>query len=138
LSYLGRAFYYLFLIAIALGIARLFVLGALAFWNQRKVDGVEPPDPDPTALPVTVLIPAYNEEVVIATTVERILASDYPDLEIILIDDGSHDRTSEVLNARFGNNPQVTVITIPNSGKAGALNLGLARAQGEIIVALDA
>src|SRR6185312_157512 len=68
LSYLGQAFYYLFLVAIALGIARLFVLGGLAFWNQRKVDRVVPPAPDPTALPVTVLIPAYNEEVVIVTT----------------------------------------------------------------------
>ena len=138
LSYLGRAFYYLFLVAIALGIARLFVLGALAFWNQRKFASTVPPAPDPLGLPVSVLIPAYNEEVVIATTVERILASDYPDLEIIVIDDGSRDRTSEVLNTRFGADPRVTVLTIQNSGKAGALNLGLAQAQGEIIVALDA
>jgi len=138
LSYLGRAFYYLFLVAIALGIARLFVLGVLAFWNQRQIAGTEPPAPDPLSLPVSVLIPAYNEEVVIATTVERILASDYPDLEIIVIDDGSRDRTSEVLNTRFGADPRVTVIAIQNSGKAGALNLGLARARGEIIVALDA
>jgi cellulose synthase/poly-beta-1,6-N-acetylglucosamine synthase-like glycosyltransferase/peptidoglycan/xylan/chitin deacetylase (PgdA/CDA1 family)/spore germination protein YaaH len=138
LSYLGQAFYYLFLVAIALGIARLFVLGVLAFWNQKKVASIPPPTPDPNTLPVSVLIPAYNEEVVIATTVERILASDYPGLEIIVIDDGSRDRTSEVLNTRFGNDPRVTVITIPNSGKASALNIGLAHARGEIIVALDA
>jgi cellulose synthase/poly-beta-1,6-N-acetylglucosamine synthase-like glycosyltransferase/peptidoglycan/xylan/chitin deacetylase (PgdA/CDA1 family)/spore germination protein YaaH len=138
LSYLGQAFYYLFLVAIALGIARLFVLGGLAFWNQRRVDAVTPPVPDPAAHPVTVLIPAYNEEVVIVTTVERILASDYPGLEIIVIDDGSRDRTSEVLNARFSADPRVTVLTEQNAGKAHALNTGLARAKGEIIVALDA
>ena len=138
LSYLGQAFYYCFLVAIALGIARLFLLGVLAFWNQRRVAGAAAPEPDPRTLPVTVLIPAYNEEVVIVTTVERILASDYPGLEIIVIDDGSRDRTAEVLHSRFGADPRVTIVTIPNSGKAGALNIGLARARGEIIVALDA
>mgnify|MGYP001546769890 CR=1 FL=1 len=138
LSYLGQAFYYMFMVAIGLGIARLFVLGVLAFWNKHQVSSVVPPSPDPSTLPVSVLIPAYNEEVVIVTTVERILASDYPGLEIIVIDDGSRDRTSEVLNTHFGADPRVTVITIPNSGKASALNIGLARARGEIIVALDA
>jgi cellulose synthase/poly-beta-1,6-N-acetylglucosamine synthase-like glycosyltransferase len=114
------------------------VLGGLAFWNQRRVDAVTSPSPDPATLPVTVLIPAYNEEVVIVTTIERILASDYPGLEILVIDDGSRDRTPEVLKARFGTDPRVTIITEQNAGKARALNTGLARATGEIIVALDA
>ncbi len=138
LSWLGEVFYVCFLVAIALGIARLFVLSSLAFWNRRELARTTPPAPDPQSLPVTVLIPAYNEEVVIATTVERILASDYPGLEVIVVDDGSRDNTAAVLQTRFGGDPRVSVITIANSGKATALNIGLARARGEIVVALDA
>jgi hypothetical protein len=51
------------------------------------------------------LIPAYNEEKVIAKTVERILESDYRQLEIVVVDDGSQDNTSGVLRARFDNDP---------------------------------
>ena len=138
LSWLGRAFYYLFLIAIALGIARLLLLAGLAFLNRARNARRTPPEPDPAALPVSVLIPAYNEEVVIAQTVKRILESDYPGLEVIVIDDGSRDRTADVLKETFGADPRVSVLTIPNSGKATALNTGLARAKGEIVVALDA
>ncbi|HEX4294302.1 MAG TPA: glycosyltransferase [Rhizomicrobium sp.] len=138
LSWLGQAFYICFLIAIVLGIARLIVLCGLAFWNRYKNSQSEPPLPDPKSLPVSVLIPAYNEEVVIAATVTRILKSDYPGLEIIVIDDGSRDRTSDVLKEKFGGDARVTVLTIPNSGKATALNTGLAHASGQIVVALDA
>ncbi|MEI9929121.1 MAG: glycosyltransferase family 2 protein [Rhizomicrobium sp.] len=135
---MGKFFYLCFQIAIVLGIGRLIVLCGLAFWDRHKNSRRIPPEPNPEALPVSVLIPAYNEEVVIASTVERILASDYPGLEVIVIDDGSKDRTTEVLNNRFGDDPRVTILTIDNSGKATALNTGLARANGEIVVALDA
>ncbi|MBV8976633.1 MAG: glycosyltransferase [Alphaproteobacteria bacterium] len=135
LSWLGRIFYWLFQIAIALGILRLLVLATLALMGRRR--HVRPPA-DPASLPVSVLIPAYNEEVVIAATVARILKSDYPGLEVIVIDDGSRDRTAEVLRTNFAGDPRVSVLTIPNSGKAAALNTGLARAGGEIVVALDA
>jgi cellulose synthase/poly-beta-1,6-N-acetylglucosamine synthase-like glycosyltransferase len=126
------------MVAIVLGIARLFVLCGLAFWNRYKNSKITPPTPDPAALPVTVLIPSFNEEVVIVTTVERILASDYPGLEVIVIDDGSKDHTAEVLANHFGDESRVSIISIENSGKATALNTGLARAKGEIVVALDA
>jgi peptidoglycan-N-acetylglucosamine deacetylase len=138
LSWLGQFFYWCFLVAIALGVARLIVLGLLAVWNEREVRRRTPPAPDPKALPVTVLIPAYNEEVVIVSTVERILSSDYPGLEVMVIDDGSRDDTAAVLHARFDGDPRVTILDTQNGGKAAALNLGLARAAGEIIVALDA
>jgi cellulose synthase/poly-beta-1,6-N-acetylglucosamine synthase-like glycosyltransferase/peptidoglycan/xylan/chitin deacetylase (PgdA/CDA1 family) len=138
LSWLGQAFSFCFMVAIVLGIARLFVLCGLAFWNRYKNSKITPPTPDPAALPVTVLIPSFNEEVVIVTTVERILASDYPGLEVIVIDDGSKDHTAEVLANHFGDESRVSIISIENSGKATALNTGLARAKGEIVVALDA
>jgi cellulose synthase/poly-beta-1,6-N-acetylglucosamine synthase-like glycosyltransferase/peptidoglycan/xylan/chitin deacetylase (PgdA/CDA1 family)/spore germination protein YaaH len=138
LSWLGAILYYCFLAAIFLGIARLIVLCGLALWNQvhaRKRDSAKPPVMD---MPVSVIIPAFNEEKVITATVNRILASDYKNLEVLVIDDGSHDRTSEVVKEEFGAVPNVTLITIPNGGKARALNLGIERAHGDVIVALDA
>jgi cellulose synthase/poly-beta-1,6-N-acetylglucosamine synthase-like glycosyltransferase/peptidoglycan/xylan/chitin deacetylase (PgdA/CDA1 family)/spore germination protein YaaH len=137
-SWLGQIFYYCFVVAICLGIARLFLLAGLSFWNRRKdVHGKVTPR-IAGALPVSVVIPAYNEEKVIAITVEKILASDYADIQVIVVDDGSKDDTSQVLKKAFGNDPRVTIVTIPNGGKANALNIGLAQASGEILVALDA
>jgi cellulose synthase/poly-beta-1,6-N-acetylglucosamine synthase-like glycosyltransferase len=85
-----------------------------------------------------VIVPAYNEEKVIAQTVQRILESEHRDLDVIVIDDGSQDDTSGVLKAAFGADQRVTLVRIPNGGKAEALNVGLARSTGDIIVALDA
>ncbi|MBV9993101.1 MAG: glycosyltransferase [Alphaproteobacteria bacterium] len=135
LSWLGDFFTICFMVAIALGILRLLLLAGLALWNRQRHVHETPP---PSALPVSVLIPAYNEEVVIGATVARILASDYPDMEVIVIDDGSRDRTSDVLRERFGGEARVRVLTVANAGKAAALNTGLAHASGEIVVALDA
>lgn len=85
---------------------------------------------------LTVLIPAYNEEKVLARTIESVLESSYPDKEIIVIDDGSKDQTHRI--AQGFNNRGVVVIHRPNGGKATALNHGLLFARGEIIVIVDA
>jgi cellulose synthase/poly-beta-1,6-N-acetylglucosamine synthase-like glycosyltransferase len=85
---------------------------------------------------LTVLIPAYNEEKVISRTIESILEASYPGKEIIVIDDGSKDRTYQV--AMGYSSRGVKVIHRPNGGKATALNHGLLFARGEIIVIVDA
>jgi cellulose synthase/poly-beta-1,6-N-acetylglucosamine synthase-like glycosyltransferase/peptidoglycan/xylan/chitin deacetylase (PgdA/CDA1 family) len=137
LSYLAEFFYYCFLGAIVLGLARLFALAGLALW--KKAQGADTPLPgDGTKPIVTVLIPAFNEEKVIVKTVERILASDYPDMDVLVIDDGSKDHTAYITRSHFMNDRRVRVMSIPNGGKANALNVGLEAAQGEVIVALDA
>ncbi|MHA6720093.1 glycosyltransferase [Sphingomonas sp. RS6] len=125
---------WLFFIAITLGIARALVLAALALYQRRRERG-EKPVHTPS---LTVIIPAYNEERVIAASIRRVLASDYPSVELIVVDDGSKDRTSEVVTAEFGDDPRVALLTLPNGGKAAALNTALRRAKGEIIIALDA
>ena len=138
LGWLGHFLRMLFFIAIWLGVARLFFLCGLALHNRAvEVRRLAPELPSTPELQ-SVLIPAYNEAKVIEQTIRRILASDYPNLEVIVIDDGSTDNTSSVVRENFLGDPRVKLITVTNSGKAAALNCGLAEAQGRVIVALDA
>jgi cellulose synthase/poly-beta-1,6-N-acetylglucosamine synthase-like glycosyltransferase len=94
---------------------------------------------DPATGPmVSVLIPCFNEEKVIVASVARILHSNWPKLEVLVLDDGSSDATAARVREAFGDDPRVTLMTFDNGGKARALNRGLEMARGEIIVALDA
>ncbi len=93
---------------------------------------------DPSFFPlVSVLIPAYNEESTIRMCVESVLSSDYPSFEVIVIDDGSTDRTAERIRDYVASG-KIRYIWKPNGGKASALNRGIQEAQGEIIVYTDA
>jgi cellulose synthase/poly-beta-1,6-N-acetylglucosamine synthase-like glycosyltransferase len=87
---------------------------------------------------VSVLIPAFNEAKVVAASVARILDSRHVKLEVIVIDDGSTDGTSEIIRDCFAGESRVRLLTLPNGGKARAINAGLALATGEVVVALDA
>jgi peptidoglycan/xylan/chitin deacetylase (PgdA/CDA1 family)/spore germination protein YaaH/glycosyltransferase involved in cell wall biosynthesis len=136
LSWIGHFLYGLFLTAVCLGVARVVFLCGLALigrWRPRA----PPPQPDSPPL-ISILIPAFNEARVIEASVARILGSDHPRLEVIVIDDGSTDGTAEVVTRHFADDSRVTLVTIPNGGKANAINTGLRRATGEIVVALDA
>ncbi|HTV64503.1 MAG TPA: glycosyltransferase [Bryocella sp.] len=118
---------------------RLVVVGALAIYDRlRRRDS----DFDPNYRPaVAVLIPAYNEEMVIERTVRSVLESDYPTLRVIVIDDGSKDSTLEVTRTAFAKEireGRVTVLTKPNSGKADALDYGLEQVTDEIFIGIDA
>jgi cellulose synthase/poly-beta-1,6-N-acetylglucosamine synthase-like glycosyltransferase/peptidoglycan/xylan/chitin deacetylase (PgdA/CDA1 family) len=128
---------WVFMLAIGLGLARLVILCGLAAWNRRREARMMPPilENGPS---VSVIIPAHNEEKVIADTVQRILDSDYPLAQIIVVDDGSTDGTAAVVRDRFADDKRVALITVPNGGKAKAINAGLERARGDVVVALDA
>src|SRR5579859_705697 len=119
--------------------ARLLGIGALATFDRlRKPAPVGGPDYKPS---VTVIIPAYNEEKVIEQTVRSVLASDYPLLHIIVVDDGSKDATSGVVQEKFSTeiaDQRVVLITKANAGKASALNEGLKHSLDEIYVGIDA
>ncbi|EIZ80309.1 polysaccharide deacetylase [Novosphingobium sp. Rr 2-17] len=125
---------WLFYIAISLGLARAVIMAGLAYFQSVRRRG-EPPHYEPT---VSVIIPAYNEERVIASSVARVLASDYPEIQIIVADDGSKDGTSAVVAREFGDDRRVTLLTLVNGGKAKAINRALQEATGEVVIALDA
>jgi cellulose synthase/poly-beta-1,6-N-acetylglucosamine synthase-like glycosyltransferase/peptidoglycan/xylan/chitin deacetylase (PgdA/CDA1 family) len=92
---------------------------------------------DPSyAPPLTIIVPAYNEEVDIIKSVESLASSEYPEFEVLVVDDGSTDNTAGlVANLTL---PNVRLIRQENAGKAEALNRGVAEAEHEVIVTVDA
>jgi cellulose synthase/poly-beta-1,6-N-acetylglucosamine synthase-like glycosyltransferase/peptidoglycan/xylan/chitin deacetylase (PgdA/CDA1 family) len=88
------------------------------------------------APPVSIVVPAYDEADVIAPTVRSLAASDYPQFEVIVVDDGSKDGTAGIVERLALEN--VRVLREPNSGKPAALNAGIAAARHALIVTVDA
>jgi len=86
---------------------------------------------------VTVLVPAYNEEKVIGKTIKSILDGDYPNFKILVIDDGSTDKTLTTAMS-FETDSRVGVFHKENGGKFSALNFGLEHVQTEVYIAIDA
>jgi len=119
--------------------ARLIIIGIFAVIDRlRKPRTNARPGYNPR---VAVLIPAYNEETVIVRTIRSVLNSDYQNLHIIVIDDGSSDRTFEVARDAYAAEiaaGRVQVLTKANGGKAAALNYALDRLEEEIYVGIDA
>ena len=130
---------YLFLTAIFLALARVLLIGILAlrqYFDSKKYKRL-PVDRD--LLPaVSIIVPGYNEEVTATKTIESLLKTDYPRFEIIFVNDGSKDKTFEVVNNAYGNHPLVKVLDKPNGGKASALNFGISHAQHAFVVCIDA
>ena len=88
---------------------------------------------------VTVLIPAFNEASVIGTCVKAALASDYPTVEVLVLDDGSTDDTSAAARAAAGDDERCRVLRDPvNHGKADRLNFGFQKARHELVAVTDA
>lgn len=87
---------------------------------------------------ISVIVPAYNEGVVVDTCVRSIVRSRYPDFEVICVDDGSTDNTHDRLQALAAELPGVRAYTQPNRGKGAALNHGISYARGELLVLVDA
>lgn len=124
------------------GIGSLTIMSVLyvvlALVNHRRQQRKRWPRLEEAELPlVSVILPVFNEEPVIARTLAALKASDYPAIEVIAIDDGSTDRTLAVIEAAAREWPQLRVLTQQNAGKSAASNRGIGAALGEIIVTLD-
>lgn len=86
---------------------------------------------------VTVIIPCYNEDKVINNAAKSILGMSYPNIEILIVDDGSSDETIEVI-ALLEKKGKIRAIHQENAGKAQALNRAISEAHGDFILCMDA
>lgn len=106
--------------------------------RRKKSPPVEP-------IPVSVLIPAWNEEVGIERTIRSVLKTGYTPLQVVIINDGSTDGTHDIVTRLIEEHKQegssdasMEYLHLKNGGKARAMNCGMTRATGEIIMTIDA
>lgn len=90
------------------------------------------------SIPISVLIPVHNAEPYVEAAINSILRQTFGDFEIIAVDDGSTDSSRQILGKIAASDPRLRVISRPNTGIVGALNDGLAEANGEFIARMDA
>jgi len=129
----------IFFTAIFLAIGRIVIIGVLALrqYYDNKKEEKHLPHPD-LLPPVSIIVPGYNEEITAVKTLESLLITTYTKFEIIFVDDGSKDRTYEIVQDAFGDHPIVKVLTKPNGGKASALNFGISHARYDYVICIDA
>jgi poly-beta-1,6 N-acetyl-D-glucosamine synthase len=134
-----RAVMVMLVIFVAFLFLRYFSLLWFAYLghSERNIVGTR----ELTSLPpVSVLIPAYNEGLVLERALSSVLALDYPEIEVVVIDDGSTDDTLAQASRFEGEHMgvEVRVVTKPNGGKASALNAGIAASRHPFILCMDA
>lgn len=134
-QWLNSAMVVLLGVALGLGLLRLLVQVGAAHVHARRARRRRSRSRLRYLGLVSVIVPAYNEEANIAATVRSLIASDYPAVEVIVVDDGSTDATSAIV--RSLRLPGVRLIRQANAGKPAALNTGIAHARGELIVLVD-
>jgi len=132
--------FFILLLALVWPLASIWGCSRLRGVSSLKLDPVHHTGPWPT---VSVLVPARNEELTLAPALESLRTLDYPNLEIILINDRSTDRTLEVMQRVASRDERVRVVEVDQlptgwMGKANALQLGLGHATGEWILFTDA
>ena len=113
--------------------ARVILVVSLASYqlrSKRKRAPMPPYEP-----PVAIIVPAYNEAVGIERAVRSLAASEYPDFEVIVVDDGSTDDTAAIIE-RLGLE-RVRVLRKANGGKASALNTGIEASSAPVVVMVD-
>ncbi len=118
--------------------AFIWMIGAVYYYFHWETGEMEPPKLSEHPL-VSVLVPCHNEERHIATTIEYLTKNRYPNIEIIAVDDGSTDRTWEILESLARKIPNLRIIHFEqNQGKAMALNAAALASKGEFLVTIDA
>ena len=139
LAVIGNFIVFVFFVGDVLMSARLLLVGLFAVIDRlRRPHRQASPGFNPR---IAVLVPAYNEEKVIVRTIRSVLHSDYENLRVIVIDDGSSDNTFEVAREAYRREiaaGRVEVLTKANGGKAAALNYALENIEEEIYVGIDA
>ncbi|MFA5999782.1 MAG: glycosyltransferase [Candidatus Paceibacterota bacterium] len=137
--YKNLSLFYLIVFWAGIDLIYIFYRVFLLYIHKRKFSMYQHPL-------VSVLIPAYNEGICIDKTLSSCLNQTYPNLELIVINDGSTDDTLQVVNAFKEQNASylqirkinIKVIDQVNQGKAKALNSGKAEASGDFLITIDA
>ena len=133
----GHFLFSVFVVFIILSISRILFMGWLAFKESRRRSALLPASITEFPL-VSIIVPAYNEEVNAVASLKNLLRTDYPNYDVIFVDDGSKDSTHEKVKNAFKNNDKVKVFAKPNGGKASALNYGIAQSSAAFVVCIDA
>lgn len=121
----------LFISLLVVALIRVFSLWLLSItYRFRRASTATPTEK------ISVIVPAYNEEGNISASIRSLLEQDYPNYEVVVVDDGSKDRTFEIAKSFEG--PSLKVIHQENRGKAEALNAGIRAAAGEVLLTVDA
>lgn len=128
----------LFTIFIGLGLIRLIMMMYWAY-KERKKEKLLGDFPVLETYPkVSIIVPAYNEEVNIISSLDNLLKQTYPNFDIIMVDDGSKDSTFQKAKEAFSDHPKLKIFTKSNGGKATALNFGISQTDAEYVVCIDA
>ena len=138
----GHFLFSLFIIGIILSVGRMAAMAILASIQKRKEQNEKQLHNflfDKTNAPfVSIIIPAFNEQVNAVRTIKSLLVQNYPNFEIIFVDDGSSDDTYNVVKNAFAQIKNVKVLSKPNGGKATALNFGIKNSAADYLVCIDA
>lgn len=127
------------LVIAGLTVMRMLLLVGFAIYDRRqrrKQEAIVIEEVIPEYLPsVVVIVPAFNEQVGIEKTVRSLAEGDYPGVEVVVIDDGSTDRTTEIVSRLELAN--VRLVLQDNAGKAAALQRGVEETDAEIVAMVD-
>ncbi|RZA06160.1 MAG: poly-beta-1,6 N-acetyl-D-glucosamine synthase [Moraxellaceae bacterium] len=126
------AFYY------PLMMAWLWMIGGVWFYLRRELSTPALPYFDENAPGCSIIIPCYNEEEHVAETIRFALATRYPTIEIIVINDGSSDNTQQIIEQLALEDSRIRIVQLAsNQGKAFALRAGTMVSQHEYLVCID-
>ncbi|WP_429001525.1 poly-beta-1,6-N-acetyl-D-glucosamine synthase [Xanthomonas arboricola] len=136
---LGALFNFAFFYPIIM--AFFWMIGGTYYYLRRERGNPGPSSPPPlTSEPfVSLLVPCYNEAKHVGETIAAMSAQNYPDFEIIAINDGSNDNTAEALDDLTHQHPRLRVVHLEqNHGKANALRVGTLASRSDYLVCVDA
>ncbi|MFT8322535.1 MAG: poly-beta-1,6-N-acetyl-D-glucosamine synthase [Bacillus sp. (in: firmicutes)] len=126
---------FLFYYPLIMGI--IWIVGGLVFYSRRERKATDHLEQKEYPF-ISLLIPAYNEEMTITDTIKKASSLNYPEYEVIVINDGSKDQTIDYLKEELNHNKKLRVVNIKeNKGKANALKQGVLLAKGEFIATID-
>ena len=126
-----------FIVCLVLASLRIIAMALLAVSERRRVK--KKANYNTAIWPkVSIIVPAYNEEVNGVASLQHLLRSTYPNFDVVFVDDGSKDETYARIMAAFKDHPQVRIFTKPNGGKASALNYGIAQTDADYLLCIDA